>query len=82
MVARWQVQSIGHSEMANLVSLPDALVTVVACEGALQSLPANELGVSRPATELQGHIVDVDELKARGANDTAEEATSVLWQCH
>ena len=64
------------------MSLPDALVAVVAGEGALQSLPANQLGVSGPATELQGHVVDIDQLEARSTNDPAEKTTSVLWKGH
>ena len=64
------------------MSLSDALVAVVAGEGALQSLPANQFGVSGPATELQGDIVDVDQLEARSTDDAAEEAASVLWKGH
>ena len=68
--------------MTDLVSLSDALVAVVACKGTLQSLSANQLGVSGPGTELKGHIVDIDQLKARSTNDAAEEAPSVLWKGH
>ena len=63
-----------------LVSFLDALAYVMASEGALQRPPANQLGISGPAAQAQRHIVDVDELKARSPNDSAEEASPVLWQ--
>lgn len=75
-----RMNTFRHDGTADLVSLPDALVTVVTRQGALQSLPADELGVSGPGTKLQGHIVDIDELEAGSTNDSADQATSVLWQ--
>jgi len=49
-----------NETLTDLVGFLDALSNVVACQGALQGAPPNELGVSGPATELQRHIVHID----------------------
>ena len=63
-----------------LVSFLDALANVMASQGALQRPPANQLGISGPPAQAQRHIVHIDQLKARSTNDSAEQASSVLWQ--
>lgn len=40
------------SKQTDLVGLLDALPNVVPCQGALQRLAANQLGVGRPPTQL------------------------------
>lgn len=59
-----KVDSQGKRTVTDLVGFLDALSNVVACQGALKGAPPNQLGVSGPATELQRHIVHIDQLEA------------------